>query len=97
MHCLDYLWQTLLCHADVSVMSLEYNDEQQAFNANFDVIKQCRDFDVYMTGRKREKLNTNHLDRTDHRPVFCIVLALQSLMESNCCALSPSGHNKERK
>ena len=32
--------------ADVSVMSLEYNDEQQAFNANFDVIKQCRNFDV---------------------------------------------------
>lgn len=46
MHCFEYLWQTVKCHADVSVMSLEYNTEQQAFNANFDVVRQCRNFDV---------------------------------------------------
>lgn len=45
-HCFNYLWQTLLCHADASVMTTTWNEEQQAFNANFAVTKQCRNFDV---------------------------------------------------
>ena len=27
-------------------MSLEYNQKDQAFNANFEVTKQCRNFDI---------------------------------------------------
>lgn len=45
-HCFNYLWQTLLCHADVSVMTVGWNEKQQAFNADFAVTKQCRNFDV---------------------------------------------------
>ncbi|KAF1971843.1 hypothetical protein BU23DRAFT_469872, partial [Bimuria novae-zelandiae CBS 107.79] len=45
-HCFNYLWQTLLCHDDVSVMTTTWNEEQQAFNADFVVTKQCRNFEV---------------------------------------------------
>ncbi|KAJ8117421.1 hypothetical protein OPT61_g1377 [Boeremia exigua] len=45
-HCFEYLWQTLLCHADVSVMTVGWNEKQQACNADFAVTKQCRNFDA---------------------------------------------------
>ncbi|MDI1487596.1 MAG: hypothetical protein OHK93_006866 [Ramalina farinacea] len=45
-HCFEYLWQTIKCHADVSVLSLDYSEGSQGFNATFDVVKQCRNFDA---------------------------------------------------
>ena len=46
VHSSSYLWQTVKCYADVSVMSLEYRHEQEAFNAKSGVVKQCRQFNV---------------------------------------------------
>lgn len=54
-HCFDYLWQTLLCHADVSVMTVGWNEKQQAYNANFAVTKQCRNFEaIHNWAKNRE-------------------------------------------
>lgn len=54
-HCFDYLWQTLLCHADVTVMTVGWNEKQQAFNANFAVTKQCRNFEaIHNWAKNRE-------------------------------------------
>jgi hypothetical protein len=54
-HCFNYIWQSLLCHADVSVMSLSWNEKQEAFNANFAVTKQCRNFDaIHNWAKNRE-------------------------------------------
>ncbi|KAJ4144820.1 hypothetical protein LMH87_003690 [Akanthomyces muscarius] len=54
-HCFDYLWQTLLCHADVSVMTVGWNEKQQAFSANFAVTKQCRNFEaIHNWAKNRE-------------------------------------------
>lgn len=45
-HCFNYLWQTLLCHSDVSIMSLVWNEQLHDYNASFAVKKQCRNFEV---------------------------------------------------
>ena len=59
LHCFSYLWQMVKRHADVSGRSLEYNDEQQAFNARSDVIKQCRSFDVVHEWAKGRESKNN--------------------------------------
>ncbi|KAK9773052.1 putative Tat pathway signal sequence [Seiridium cardinale] len=45
-HCFSYLFQTLLCHADVGVMTMQWSERQNAFNADFNVTKQCRNYDA---------------------------------------------------
>ena len=45
-HCFDYLRETLMCHGDLDIMSMNWLPEQQMYTAQFDVIKQCRNFDL---------------------------------------------------
>ncbi|KAK7965738.1 uncharacterized protein PG986_000015 [Apiospora aurea] len=42
-HCFSYLYQTLLCHADVGVMTMRVDEEFNIFQPEFNVTKQCRD------------------------------------------------------
>lgn len=45
-HCFSYLLQMILCHADVGVMTTRWIESRQDFAADFNVTRQCRDFDV---------------------------------------------------
>ncbi|EFY97817.2 hypothetical protein MAA_06600 [Metarhizium robertsii ARSEF 23] len=45
-HCFSYLFQTLLCHADVGVMTVTWHPEWDVFKPQFNVTKQCRNFDA---------------------------------------------------
>ncbi|KAK1749454.1 hypothetical protein QBC47DRAFT_311918, partial [Echria macrotheca] len=54
-HCFSYLAQTLMCHADVGVMTTTWHEQAQVFTADFNVTKQCRNFDAiqkWARGRK---------------------------------------------
>ncbi|CRG90522.1 hypothetical protein PISL3812_07566 [Talaromyces islandicus] len=54
-HCFSYLLQMILCHADVGVMTTRWIESHQDFAANFNVTRQCRNFDVirqWSEGRK---------------------------------------------
>lgn len=45
-HCFSYLLQTLLCHADVGVMTTTWSEQDNEFLADFNVTRQCRNFDA---------------------------------------------------
>ncbi|KAK0639103.1 hypothetical protein B0T16DRAFT_462808 [Cercophora newfieldiana] len=45
-HCFSYLAQTLMCHADVGVMTTTWHEDTQGFTADFNVTKQCRNFET---------------------------------------------------
>ena len=45
-HCFSYLVQTLLCHADVGSMTTRWDERAQVYHANFNVTKQCRNYDA---------------------------------------------------
>ncbi|KAE9373355.1 hypothetical protein N431DRAFT_465651 [Stipitochalara longipes BDJ] len=45
-HCFDYLRETLMCHGDLDIMSMNWEPAQHIYTAQFDVIKQCRNFDL---------------------------------------------------
>jgi hypothetical protein len=44
-----------MCHADVSIMGLVWNDQAQQYNADFAVTKQCRNFDAIHTWAKNRE------------------------------------------
>ena len=58
-HCFSYLLQTLMCHADVGVMTTTWNPRAHVFMADFNVTKQCRNYDAIKTwaGTRKAKLN----------------------------------------
>ncbi|KAK0613277.1 hypothetical protein B0T14DRAFT_569346 [Immersiella caudata] len=45
-HCFSYLAQTLMCHGDVGVMTTTWREKAQVFTADFNVTKQCRNFEA---------------------------------------------------
>ena len=51
-HCFSYLLQTLLCHADVGVMTTTWNERAHVYMADFNVTKQCRNYDAIKTWAK---------------------------------------------
>lgn len=51
-HCFSYLAQTLICHADVGVMTLTWRDKPPVFTADFNVTKQCRNYDAILDWAK---------------------------------------------
>ncbi|QDS76510.1 hypothetical protein FKW77_005690 [Venturia effusa] len=55
-HCFNYLWQTLMCHVDVSVMSLEWNEGLEDYIADFAVVRQCRNFEVVKAWAKEREV-----------------------------------------
>ncbi|KAM7185568.1 protein of unknown function (DUF3328) domain containing protein [Rhypophila sp. PSN 637] len=54
-HCFSYLLQTLLCHSDVGVMTTTWVPHAQVFMADFDMTKQCRNYDAIRTWAKTRK------------------------------------------
>lgn len=58
-HCFSYLAQTLMCHADVGVMTTTWREEAQVFTADFNVTKQCRDFDAILQWAQTRKAKYN--------------------------------------
>ena len=54
-HCVSYLVQTLMCHADVGLMTTRYDERKDVYHANFDVTKQCRNYDVIHNWAKGRK------------------------------------------
>jgi hypothetical protein len=44
-HCFDYLRQTLMCHGDVGLMSMNWDLDMEGYTAKFGVQKTCRNFD----------------------------------------------------
>jgi hypothetical protein len=46
-----------MCHADVSVMSLVWHEEQEATIADFSSTKQCRNFEIIRDWAKKRELN----------------------------------------
>lgn len=45
-HCFSYLVQTILCHGDVGFMTVRWHERMQAFHANFNIQKKCRNVDA---------------------------------------------------
>ena len=45
-HCFSYLLQSIICHGDVGVMPTRWIESHQLFAANFNVTRQCRNFDA---------------------------------------------------
>ncbi|OAQ58713.2 hypothetical protein VFPPC_16944 [Pochonia chlamydosporia 170] len=54
-HCFSYLLQTLLCHADVGVMTTMWNTRAHVFMADFNVTKQCRNYDLIKSWAQTRK------------------------------------------
>jgi hypothetical protein len=66
-HCFSYLLQMLLCHADVGVMTTRWIESNQDFAANFDVTRQCRNFDAireWAIGRRALHDTPGEVERT---------------------------------
>ncbi|KAK8067392.1 hypothetical protein PG997_014139 [Apiospora hydei] len=54
-HCFSYLYQTLLCHADVGVMTMRVDEEFNIFQPEFNVTKQCRDHKLIRAWQRSRK------------------------------------------
>lgn len=54
-HCFDYLRETLMCHGDADIMSMTWLPDRKMYTAQFDVIKQCRNFEMLKTWTKKHQ------------------------------------------
>jgi hypothetical protein len=55
-HCVDYLRQTLMCHGDLTPITLTYNKTKQFTDPNFRIKHTCRNFDsIWQFAAKRNR------------------------------------------
>ncbi|KAI0009997.1 hypothetical protein F4779DRAFT_639808 [Xylariaceae sp. FL0662B] len=67
-HCTSLLLQGLMCHADVEVITHEWNEEQPWPFPDFGVVKQCRDFDALLEWAEANNLPKSHSRYMKYRP-----------------------------
>ncbi|KAJ8133445.1 hypothetical protein O1611_g176 [Lasiodiplodia mahajangana] len=67
-HCTSLLLQNLMCHADVEVITHEWNEEQPWPFPDFGVMKQCRDFDALLQWAEANTLPNARSRYMKHRP-----------------------------
>jgi hypothetical protein len=44
-----------MCHGDVAIMSMAWDEREQSYTAKFDVEKQCRNFDKIASWTKEHQ------------------------------------------
>ncbi|GJP93024.1 hypothetical protein AlacWU_05923 [Aspergillus niger] len=54
-HCFSYLYQSLLCYADVQVMTTRVDETFKVYQPEFNVTKQCRNIDIIKTWQDTRK------------------------------------------
>jgi len=67
-HCTSMLLQSLMCHADVEVITHEWHVDQPWPFPNFGVRKQCRDFDRLLAWKEANNLENGEDRYLAHRP-----------------------------
>ncbi|KAI0102115.1 hypothetical protein GGR51DRAFT_574256 [Nemania sp. FL0031] len=67
-HCTSLLLQNLMCHADVEVITHEWNEEQPWPFPDFGTVKQCRDFDALLRWAEANTLPNAQSRYMKHRP-----------------------------
>ncbi|RAL00025.1 oxidase ustYa family protein [Aspergillus ibericus CBS 121593] len=54
-HCFSYLYQSLLCYADVEVMTMRVDENFNIYQPEFNVTKQCRDYNIIKAWQETRK------------------------------------------
>ncbi|RYC60887.1 hypothetical protein CHU98_g5324 [Xylaria longipes] len=56
-HCLATILENLMCHADVDIVTFNWRESQNEPFPDFEIRKQCRDFEAIVDWQREKKLN----------------------------------------
>lgn len=56
-HCLGTILENLMCHADVDIVTFNWRESQDEPFPDFEIRKQCRDFEAIVDWQRGKKLN----------------------------------------